>query len=319
MTDRQPCFFTATLIIALASFTCLAKGQPVTSVTPDATHAGPSLGPLLDFRNADIRFPLTGLMSVLRDRDHEAWMLAAYPDPNTGLPLIGAGFSLEVAATGHPQYDPLNPNRFFEPSSAQLWQAAGLDSERLHQVLGDFDRNMEAWGTNGYRRRIRLHRLQPQLTEEEATRLLRMSAIQAVINARAYCRNFDRLSGPAQMGLSQLAFQMGVNLEEFAEFLSELNGDTSHPDLSLPGGGIVTDADHWHNVQNTLIDSQWARRYSVRAVTVIAMFDPNYERNPPAAEARVMAVLRPPAKRRHGRPSAHHPAKASSHAGHSAG
>ena len=78
------------------------------------------------------------------------------------------------------------------------------------------------------------------------------------------------------MALSQLAFQMGVNLEEFVEFLSELNGDTSHHDLSLPDGGVVTDADHWRNVQNTLIDSQWARRYTVRAVTVIAMFDPNY-------------------------------------------
>jgi hypothetical protein len=112
---------------------------------------------------------------------------------------------------------------------------------------------------------------------------------------------------------------MGVNLEEFVEFLSELNGDTSHHDLSQPGGGIVSDADHWRNVQNTLIDSQWARRYSVRAVTVIAMFDPDYERNPRAAEARVMAVLRPPPKRRRGHSSAHRPAKASSHARHSAG
>jgi hypothetical protein len=315
MTDLRPRLFTATLIIALASFACLANGQAATSVAPVAASAAPSLEPLLDFRNADIRFPLTSLMSVLRDRNHEGWVLAAYPDPNTGHPLIGAGFSLEVAATDYPQYDPLNPNQFLEPSSAQLWQAAGLDPERLPEILDEFDQNMDVWGTKGYRRKIRLHRLKPQLTEEEATRLLRISAIQAVINAKAYCRNFDRLSEPAQMALSQLAFQMGVNLEEFVEFLSELNGDTSHPDLSpLPDGGVVGDAEHWRNVQKTLIDSQWARRYSVRAATVIAMFDPNYERNPRASEARVMAVLRPPSKHR-----GHRPAKASSHARHSAG
>ncbi len=319
MTNPRQHFFSAMLAIALASFACPAKGQAVTSVTSDATQAAPSLEPLLDFRNTDIRFPLTSLTSVLRDRDHEAWVLAAYPDPNTDRPLIGAGFSLEVAATSHPQYDPLNPNLFLEPSSAQLWQAAGLEPERLHQILGDFDRNMAAWGTKGYRRRIRVHRLQSQLTEEEATRLLRISAIQAVINAKAYCRNFDQLSGPGQMALSELAFQMGVNLEEFVEFLSELNGDTSHPDLSLPDGGVVSNAEHWRNVQSTLIDSQWARRYSVRAVTVIAMFDPNYESNPRAAEARVMVVLRPTAKRRHRHLSTHRLAKASSHTRHSAG
>ncbi len=140
-----------------------------------------------------------------------------------------AGFSLNVAATDHPQHDPLNPNQFLEPSSAQLWQSAGLAPEKLDRILEEFDRNLEAWGAKGYRRRIRSHTLRPQLTEDEANRLLRISAIQAIINAKAYCRDFDRLSGPAQMGLAQLAFQIGVNLEEFVAFLSELDGRHQAP------------------------------------------------------------------------------------------
>ena len=47
-------------------------------------------------------------------------------------------------------------------------------------------------------------------------------------------------------------------------------------------------------MQSTLIDSQWARRYTIRASTVIAMFDPEYNQRPGAAEQRVEAVLRPP-------------------------
>jgi hypothetical protein len=58
--------------------------------------------------------------------------------------------------------------------------------------------------------------LTPQITDEEATLLLRVSAIQAIYNARAYCRNFDQLTGAQQMGLSQLVYQMGVNLDEFS-------------------------------------------------------------------------------------------------------
>ncbi len=52
--------------------------------------------------------------------------------------------------------------------------------------------------------------------------LLRISAIQAIYNAKAYCRNFDQLTAPQQMALSQLVFQMGTNLEEFVEFLGAL-------------------------------------------------------------------------------------------------
>ncbi len=305
-------------VIALAAFSSMAAGQAAAPAPMVAAQPMPSLQPLLDFRSSDIKFNLQSLMYVLRDRNHEDWVLAAYPDPNTELPLIGAGFSLNVAASEHPQGDPLNPHQFLEPSSAQLWQAAGLDPEQLRQILEEFDRNMDTWGTKGYHRKIRAHTLRPQLTEQEATQLLRISAIQAVVNARAYCRNFDQLTGPAQMALTQLAFQMGINLEEFVEFLSELNGDTSHPDLSQPDGGIVTAGQHWKNVQNALIDSQWARRYTVRAIAVIAMFDPQYGSNPRAAEARVMAVLPPPVQHKHGRgrSTAHRAPHAKTHVNH---
>jgi hypothetical protein len=306
----------ATLLVGLAAYSRPAVGQTTPLATPAEASPLPSLQPLLDFRNTSIKFNLQGLMDVLRDRNHEDWVLAAYPDPNTGLPLIGAGFSLDVAATEHPQWDPLNTNQFLEPSSAQLWEAAGLEPEQLHRILEQFEHNMDAWGVKGYRRRIRAHTLRPQLTEEQATRLLRISTIQAIVNAKAYCRNFDQLSGPAQMALTQLSFQMGINLEQFVEFLSELKGDTSHRDLSLPDGGVVTEAQHWRYVQNTLIDSQWARRYTVRAISVIAMFDPQYASDPRAAEAKVMAVLPPPAKHLHGRSATHRspPGKAHSKA-----
>src|SRR5271170_4785667 len=141
MTALKQRFFVATFFIAVAVLAQLGTRQPIPPGTPGATQAAPSLQPLMEFRDTDIQFNLLKLMSVLRDRNHEDWVLAAYPDPNTGRPLIGAGFSLDVAATDHPQYDPLNPNQFLEPSSAQLWQAAGLDPERLQQILEDFSRN----------------------------------------------------------------------------------------------------------------------------------------------------------------------------------
>jgi hypothetical protein len=249
---------------------------------------------LLDFRDADIKFSLDRLMDILRDHQHEGWVLAAYPDPITRRPLIGAGFSLDVQATPHPQRDPLNPHRFVEPSAAQLWQAAGLPADRLQQILDQFDRNANAWTAKQYRRRVIRHTLTPQLTEEDAQRLLRISAIQAVYNARASCRGFDRLTGPQQMALSQLVFQMGTNLESFVAFLGALNDENGIRELPLLDGYMETDTDHWRTVQNMLIDSQWARKYTVRAATVIAMFDPNYNLEPVAAEQRVEAILRPP-------------------------
>ena len=237
-------------------------------------------------------------MHVLKDSKHEGWVLAAYPDPKTSRPLIGAGFSLDVEAREHAQSDPQNPNQFLEPSSAQLWQIAGLDPEKLQTILAQFDRNLAKWNKKNYRKKIKTHQLKPQVTDAEATQLLRVSATQAVHNAKAYCRTFDQLTAPQQMALSQLVFQMGVNLEEFVQFLAVLNGDLTLHTVALSEGGIDTQLDYWKAVQQALIDSQWARRYSTRAVTVIAMFDPAYQQNPKAAEQRIQAVLRPPAKHR---------------------
>jgi hypothetical protein len=266
--------------------------QPSSAPSPDGA------GQLLDFRDSDIKFSLANLMDILRDHRHEGWVLAAYPDPNTGRPLIGAGFSLDVPATVHPQRDPLNVHPFIEPSSAQLWQAAGLAPDRLQQILDQFERNSSAWTTKQYRRKVVRQRLTPQLSEEEATQLLRMSAIQAVYNAKAYCRGFDGLTGSQQMALSQLVFQMGTNLEQFVEFLGALNDENGARELAQLNGFVETGEQHWRTVQRTLIESQWAHRYTGRAASVIAMFDPQYNLEPVAAEQRVEAVLRPPVEYR---------------------
>ena len=251
-----------------------------------------SLQPLLDFKNSDIKFNLQLLLNTLRDNRHEGWVLAAYPDPKTSRPLIGAGFSLDLAAREHLQRDPLNPTPFLEPSSVQLWQAAGVDSLQLQSILAQFDRDLERWNKKKFRRKIRTNDLSPQLTEEEATRLLRISAIQAVHNARAYCRGFDQLTGPQQMALSQLVFQMGVNLEQFTQFLSAIND--GYPNSSAPTAtDFGTDDEHWKLVQGSLIHSDWARRYTSRAVSVIAMFDPQYEQDPWQAERKVKAEIHP--------------------------
>jgi hypothetical protein len=183
---------------------------------------------------------------------------------------------------------------FVEPSSAQLWEAAGLPSERLTQILAQFDRDSARWTPKQYRRKILRHTLTPQLSEEEATRLLRISAIQAVYNAKAYCRGFDDLTGPQQMALSQLVFQMGTNLEGFVGFLGTLNDQNNARELARLDGYPQTEAEHWRSIQAQLIDSQWARRYSSRAALVIAMFDPEYSHAPETAQQRVEAELHPP-------------------------
>ncbi len=283
---------------AAAAAVPIAQPSPSSPLPNLATAVSSAPLPLFDFKESDIKFNLEGLMSALRDERHEGWVLAAYPDPNTHRPLIGAGFSLDLPARDHPQTDPLNPHQFLEPSSAQLWQAAGLDPALLQTVLDRFNRDVNTWTMKQYRRKIRAGALAPELTEDEATRLLRVSAIQAVNNAKAYCRNFEQLTGPQQMALTQLVFQMGVNLEEFVQFLSAINGDGYEP-VSLETGAPATDSDHWKSVQATLMDSQWAHRYSGRASTVIAMFDPNYLNDPAGAERRVEAVLHPPKHRRH--------------------
>lgn len=294
----------AAMIATLAGASALgqaARLDPNRAATPVSVAATPSKAqaagvsqPLFDFRESDIKFSLTSLMRTLRDSGHEGWVLAAYPDPKTKRPLIGAGFSLDVEAREHPQSDPLNPHLFLEPSSAQLWQAAGLDPERLNRILDRYDRDLAAWKARGFRRKLTAHALTPDVTDEEAMRLLRISAIQAVSNARAYCRSFDQLSASQQMALSQLVFQMGVNLEEFVQFLGVLN--TPAPDTSLTQQNPppqIDDSAHWKTVQDQLIASQWARLYSRRASTVIAMFDPRYSEEPSQALARVNATLRP--------------------------
>jgi len=273
-----------------------------------ASHDTAAPQPLFDFRESDIKFSLASLMRTLRDSSHEGWVLAAYPDPKTKRPLIGAGFSLDVPVTEHPQRDPLNPHPFLEPSSAQLWQAAGLEPERLDRILDRYDRDLKTWTAKNFRRKVKAHALTPEVTDEEAMRLLRISAIQAIFNARAYCRGFDQLSASQQMAMSQLVFQMGVNLEEFVQFLGVLNNAPAsaaedQPDqlhqLAQPSlSAEPTDSAHWKTVQDTLMASQWARLYTRRASTVIAMFDPAYSEDPLRAEARVNATLRPAVVRR---------------------
>jgi hypothetical protein len=248
---------------------------------------------LLHFKDSDIKFNLRDMMEILRDHKHEGWVLAAYPDPNTSRPLIGAGFSLDVQEMPHPQRDPLNPHVFVEPSAVQLWKAAGLPPEQLQRILEQYDRNMAAWTRKTYHRKIVRQKLTPQLTEEEATALLRISAIQAVWNAKAYCREFDHLSASQQMALSQLVFQMGTNLEQFVSFLGVLNDPYGLRALPRLDGYMESPSQHWQTVQASLMDSQWARRYSVRAAAVIAMFDPKYSEAPSLAEQRVVDVLRP--------------------------
>jgi hypothetical protein len=279
-------------------------------VTPEISGAPQ---PLFDFQDSDIKFNLQSLMNTLRDARHENWVLAAYPDPKTSRPLIGAGFGLDVMATEHPQRDPLNPHPFLEPSSAQLWQAAGLDSEKLQIILDQYDRDLQAWRKKNFRRKIKRHQLSPELTDEEAMGLLRISAIQAIHNARAYCREFDQLTASQQMALSQLVFQMGVNLEEFVQFLSAIN-DISYRDSAQPGSSLEPETAHWKTVQSTLIQSDWARRYTNRAVAVIAMFDPDYDKDPSEAERKVRAQVHPLVRHHRKRPHAKS-VQAGNHAG----
>lgn len=260
------------------------------STSRPAASAPPAL---FDLSDSDVKFKLESLMSTLRDSRHESWVLAAYPDPKTSRPLIGAGFSLDVPATEHPQSDPLNPHTFLEPSSEQLWQAAGLDPAKLQTILERYDRDLKTWKKKNFRRKIKTHQLSPELTDEDATSLLLISVTQAVYNARAYCREFDQLTRSQQMAISQLVFQMGVNLQEFVQFLSVLN-DTSYRESPTTGNPVMAENEHWKAAQTALIQSDWARRYRTRAISVIAMFDPDYEQHPAQAELQVQAVLRPP-------------------------
>jgi hypothetical protein len=293
--------------------TSSVQDQLLTLTAPLAAQLESSAAPapqaveqLLAFTDSDVKFNLRDLMEILRDRRHEGWVLAAYPDPKTGHPLIGAGFSLDLPAREHPQSDQFNSHPFLEPSSAELWQAAGLDSQRLRTILGQFDDRLAAWSRKGFRKKIQT--LTPQITDDEATLLLRVSAIQAIYNAKGYCRGFDQLTASQQMAMSQLVYQMGVNLQEFSQFLDLINNRTGGSDMAaapLSRDGNESDAAYWKTVQQSLVQSQWARLYRVRAASVIAMLDPQYDDEPGIAERRLGAMLRPVvAHRRTGRSAA---------------
>ncbi len=167
-----------------------------------------------------------------------------------------------------------------------------MDSARLQAILDKFDKELSAWKKKNFRKKIKTHQLSPQLTEADATKLLQISVAQAVHNARAYCRDFDQLSASQQMALSELVYQMGVNLEEFTQFLGTIN-DLSYRDPEQAADNQEREEEHWKAVQSMLIDSDWARRYSTRAVAVIAMFDPEYEMDPAKAERQVRAEVHP--------------------------
>lgn len=284
---------------------------------PAASEAAPSaaVGMLRDFKDSDVKFDVNELVEILRDRRHEGWVLAAYPDPRTSQPLIGAGFSLDLPERPHPQLDPLNGHPFLEASSADLWQAAGFDPDRLNDILNVFYERRRKWSKRSWRRQ--LYSLPAQISDEEAIQLVRVGAIQAIYNARAYSRNFDQMNGPQQMAMAQLVYQMGLNLQHFNEFLAMINPapDTAPQeaisdstmfaqavsDAATEPVGLDQSPEYWLSVQKSLMGSQWAHKYRTRAISVIAMLDPAYGDDPGAAEQRVGAVLRPAVVHRRGR------------------
>jgi GH24 family phage-related lysozyme (muramidase) len=281
----------------IAPLSSAASSDAVSVAHSVPAALSPAVRQLLDFKDSDVKFELHSLMSTLRDSRHEGWVLAAYPDPKTRHPLIGAGFTLDLPAREHLQHDPLNPHPFLEPSSAELWQAAGLDSDRLQKIIAQFNEGAENWTKRN--RRARIRSLDAQITSEDATQLLRVAAIQAIYNAKAYCRNFDQMSASQQMALSQLVYQLGVNLDQFSSFLNLINnGFTESAAAHGSDGG---DAGYWRNVQHSLMESQWARLYRARAVAVIAMLDAQYADSPNVAEGRIGGTLRPASVTRRGR------------------
>jgi hypothetical protein len=297
--------------------------EPAAAGTPQsvaATQASiqaastPALRILEGFKDSDVKFDLNELVDILRDHRHEGWVLAAYPDPRTGQPLIGAGFSLDLPEREHPQPDPMNPHPFLEPSSADLWQAAGFDPARLDDVLKVFYERKRTWSKRTWRKK--LFSLPAQISDDDAVQLVRVGAIQAIYNARAYSRNFDQMNGTQQMAMAQLVYQMGVNLAHFNNFLTTINPDppsgrvesetlgAAMQDATATPATLDQSPEYWLGVQQSLMGSQWAHKYRTRAVSVIAMLDPAYSDDPTAAEKRVGAVLRPAVVHRHGRHAA---------------
>ena len=301
-----------------------------TSVAAPTPIVAPSaaLRMMEEFKDTDVRFDMNELVDILRDRRHEGWVLAAYPDPRTAQPLIGAGFSLDLPEREHPQLDANNPHPFLEPSSADLWQAAGFDPARLDGILKTFYERRHTWSKRTWRKK--LYSLPAQISDDDAIQLVRVGAIQAVYNAKAYCRNFDQLNGPQQMAMAQLVYQMGVNLEHFNAFLTTINpgaprgqqvvsaqADSGTQATTAAASQMFAQAmqdataapaakeemsqspEYWLGVQQSLMGSQWAHKYRTRAISVIAMLDPAYSDDPTAAEKRVGAVLRPAVVHRH--------------------
>lgn len=325
---KSICFVSLNVFLSLPAFS--QSPSDANAITPAAAPAGqlsgqldqsapvapvsPAIRMIGDFRNSDVKFDMNELVDILRDRRHEGWVLAAYPDPRTAQPLIGAGFSLDLPERDHPQVDPMNSHQFLEPSSADLWQAAGFDPTRLDNILKVFYERRRTWSKRTWRRQ--LYSLPAQISDDDATQLVRVGAIQAIYNARAYCRNFDQLNGPQQMAMAQLVYQMGVNLQHFNDFLTTINSGGGNP--AEAQAAVVDSAifaqdttaqptvgdqspEYWQSVQKSLMGSQWAHKYRTRAIAVIAMLDPSYGDDPSAAEQRVGAVLRPAvAHRRHG-------------------
>ncbi|HTW47384.1 MAG TPA: hypothetical protein VMD92_05515 [Acidobacteriaceae bacterium] len=306
---QQPQSTPVPTLVPLPALPAPVSSAPVAPLAPSPSPAvvppDPAVQVLLGFQDSQVRFRLPDLMEILRDRRHEGWLLTAYPDPKTSRPLIGAGFSLDLPERPHPQLDPLNPHPFLEPSSAELWQAAGLDPQRLRTILDVYQSRLDVWGVRRFRRHIA--GLDSEISDAEADSLLRIAVIQAIGNARAYCRNFDSLTAPQQMALTQLVYQMGVNLQEFDHFLALINNEPD-PLLTATAAAVPApppaDPDHWHAVQVALEHSQWARLYRSRAVAVIAMLDPRYADSPSLAERRIAATLRPAVAHRRRRHSA---------------
>lgn len=311
-----------------APTTQTAMAAPTPIVAPS-----PALRMMEEFKDTDVKFDMNELVDILRDRRHEGWVLAAYPDPRTAQPLIGAGFSLDLPEREHPQLDANNPHPFLEPSSADLWQAAGFDPARLDNILQTFYDRRRTWTKRAWRKK--LYSLPAQISDDDAIQLVRVGAIQAIYNAKAYCRNFDQLNGPQQMAMAQLVYQMGVNLEHFNAFLTTINPgpaprgqqtvataqadpntqptaadsqmfaqamqDATSSATPTAIGQIDQSPEYWLGVQHSLIGSQWAHKYRTRAISVIAMLDPAYSDDPTAAEQRVGAVLRPAVVHHRGR------------------
>jgi GH24 family phage-related lysozyme (muramidase) len=270
----------------------LTDAQDAAVQVASSQPPSPAVQTLLSFQPSDAKFEVDSLMDILRDKRHEGWVLAAYPDPKTAQPLIGAGFSLDLPAREHLQRDPLNPHPFLELSSADLWQAAGLEPARLEHILAEFNHRLAALNKKGFRRQI--WTLDPQITDEDANALLRVGIIQAIFNAKAYCRHFDSLTASQQMAMTQLVYQMGVNLEEFSTFLDLINYGAE----AAGEAAITADKAYWRSVQMSLVQSQWARLYRARATAVIAMLDPAYSVNPAGAEHSIGAILHPARSRR---------------------